>query len=243
MRLKGRVSLVTGGEQGLGKAIAYALAEQGSDVAIFDIEERGVCQQLKKLGARVSFSRVDVSSFQEVSDGVSYVIEHFGKLNVLVNNAGITRDNLLLRMSEADWDQVLSVNLKGAFNTTKAVVRDMIRNGFGRIINISSVVGIAGNTGQANYAASKAGLIGFTKSLAKELARKGITVNAIAPGFIETGMTDVLSKEVKTKLLERIPVGRMGTPDDVAGLVLFLASDEAQYITGQVVRVDGGIVI
>nr|KXH70652.1 MAG: beta-ketoacyl-ACP reductase [Candidatus Thorarchaeota archaeon SMTZ1-83] len=243
MRLKGRVSLVTGGEQGLGKAIAYTLAEQGSDVAIFDIEERGGCQELKKLGREVLFSKVDVSDSEQVFDGVSCVIQHFGRLDVLVNNAGVTKDNLLVRMSEADWDQVLSVNLKGAFNTTKAVVRDMIRHNFGRIINISSVVGIAGNAGQANYAASKAGLIGFTKSLAKELARKGITVNAIAPGFIETRMTDVLGKEVKTKLLEQIPVGRMGSPEDVAALVLFLASDEAEYITGQVIRVDGGMAI
>jgi 3-oxoacyl-[acyl-carrier protein] reductase len=160
-----------------------------------------------------------------------------------VNNAGTTRDNLLLRMSEADWDQVIAINLKGAFNTAKAAVREMIKNNYGRIINISSVVGLDGNAGQANYAASKAGLIGFTKSLAKELARRDVTVNAIAPGFIETRMTDGLRENVKAKLLERIPLGKLGTPEDVAALALFLAADGAKYITGQVIRVDGGLVV
>lgn len=243
MRLKGKVSLITGGEQGIGKAIAFKFAEEGSDIAIFDLVELGNWQELEKLGRKVLFSKVDVSDFQAVSKEVSNVINHFGKLDVVVNNAGTTKDNLLLRMSEADWDQVLAVNLKGAFNTAKAVVREMIRSDYGRIINISSVVGLDGNPGQVNYAASKAGLIGFTKSLAKELAKKGITVNAIAPGFIETRMTNSLKENVRTKLLERIPIGKMGAPEDVVGLALFLASDESRYITGQVIRVDGGLVI
>jgi 3-oxoacyl-[acyl-carrier protein] reductase len=207
------------------------------------VEEHGTCREVEKLGRRALFARVDVSDAKVVSDEVSNVIAHFGKLDVLVNNAGVTRDNLLLRMSEADWDQVLSVNLKGAFNTAKAVVREMIKNNYGRIINISSVVGLDGNAGQANYAASKAGLIGLTKSLAKELARKNVTVNAIAPGFIETRMTDGLKEEIKAKLLERIPLGKLGSPEDVAALALFLAADGAQYITGQVMRVDGGLVV
>ncbi len=243
MRLENRVSLVTGGEQGIGRAIALKLAEEGSDIAVFDMEELGTWREIEKLGRNVLFSTVDVSDFQEVSGEVSNVIRHFGRLDVLVNNAGTTKDNLILRMTETDWDRVLSVNLKGTFNTTKAVVREMIRNGHGRIINISSVVGINGNAGQVNYAASKAGLIGFTKSLAKELARKGITVNVIAPGFIETRMTDALKENVKAKLLEHIPIGRIGSPEDVAALALFLASDESRYITGQVMRVDGGLVI
>ncbi len=243
MRLKDRVTLVTGGEQGIGKAIALKFAEEGSDIAIFDMEELGTWKEVERLGRKVLFSKVDVSDFQAVSEGVSNVVEHFGKLDVLVNNAGTTKDNLLLRMSEADWDLVLSVNLKGVFNTTKAAIRGMIRNNYGRIINISSVVGIDGNAGQANYSASKAGLIGFTKSLAKELARKGITANVIAPGFIETRMTGGLKENVRAKLLEQIPIGEIGTPKDIAGLAVFLASGESRYITGQVIRVDGGLVI
>jgi 3-oxoacyl-[acyl-carrier protein] reductase len=243
MKLGGRVSLVTGGEQGIGRAISLQFAAEGSDIAIFDVEERGTWREVEKLGRKALFSRVDVSDAKVVSDEVSNVIEHFGKLDVLVNNAGTTRDNLLLRMSEADWDQVLAVNLKGAFNTAKAAVREMIKNNYGRIINISSVVGLDGNAGQVNYAASKEGLIGFTKSLAKELARKDVTVNAIAPGFIETRMTDGLKESVKAKLLERIPLRKLGTPEDVAALALFLAADGGKYITGQVIRVDGGLVV
>lgn len=243
MRLKDKVSLVTGGERGIGKAIANRFAKEGSDIAIFDMEEVGSWQEMERFGRRVLFSRVDVADFRAVSEAVSNVIEHLGKLDILVNNAGTTKDNLLLRMSEADWDRVLAVNLKGAFNVTKAVMKEMLRNNYGRIVNISSVIGICGNAGQANYAASKAGLIGFTKSLAKELAKKGITVNAIAPGFIETRMTDVLKENVRAKLIEQIPMGRIGSPEDVADLALFLASDEAKYVTGQVIRVDGGLVI
>ena len=243
MRLGGRVSLVTGGEQGIGRAISLQFAAEGSDIAIFDVEDRGTWRKVEETGRRAIFSSVDVSDGAAVSCEVSRVIGHFGRLDILVNNAGITKDTLLLRMSEADWDQVLSVNLKGAFNTTKAVVREMIKSNYGRIINISSVVGLNGNAGQANYAASKAGLIGLTKSLAKELAKKGVTVNAIAPGFIETRMTEDLKEEIKVRLLQRIPLGRMGTPEDIAALALFLASDEAKYITGQVIRVDGGLVV
>lgn len=243
MRLGGRVSLVTGGEQGIGRAISLQFAAEGADIAIFDVEDRGTWRKVEEAGRRAIFSSVDVSDGAAVSHEVSRVIEHFGRLDILVNNAGITKDTLLLRMSEADWDQVLSVNLKGAFNTTKAVVREMIKSNYGRIINISSVVGLNGNVGQANYAASKAGLIGLTKSLAKELAKKGVTVNAIAPGFIETRMTEDLKEEIKVRLLQRIPLGRMGTPEDIAALALFLASDEAKYITGQVIRVDGGLVV
>jgi 3-oxoacyl-[acyl-carrier protein] reductase len=243
MRLRGRVSLITGGQQGIGRAIALKFAEEGSDVAILDVEDLGVPGELEALGRKAFFCRTDVSDAVSVAEKVSEAIAHFGKVDIVVNNAGITKDGLLLRMSEADWDDVLSVNLKGAFNTVKAVLRDMLKNGYGRIINISSVVGMDGNAGQANYAASKAGLIGFTKSLAKEVAKKGVTVNAVAPGFIKTRMTDVLKEDVVQRLLERIPVGSMGTPEDVASVALFLASDESRYVTGQVIRVDGGLAI
>ena len=243
MRLKGRVSLVTGGERGIGQSIARRFAEEGSDVAIFDMEETGSWRELERLGSRILFSRVDVSDFHAVCEAVSNVIGRFGQLDILVNNAGVTRDTLLLRMKEEDWDRVLAVNLKGAFNMAKAVVREMVRKEYGRVINISSVVGIAGNAGQCNYAASKAGLIGFTKSLAKELAQKGITVNAIAPGFIETRMTQGLKESIRAKFLEHIPMRKLGSPDDVANAALFLASAEARYVTGQVIRVDGGLAI
>lgn len=235
-----KISIVTGGARGIGKTIADSLKERGNRVFIWDVSEDG-----KKTADELSveFMRVDVSNYEDVSRNVKAILEDVGKIDVLINNAGITRDNLLLRMSEEEFDSVIRVNLKGTFNTTRAVLPSMIKNRWGRIVNISSVIGIIGNKGQANYAASKAGIIGFTKSVAKEAATRGITVNAIAPGFIETEMTERLPDDVKTAYLKSIPMGRLGNTDDVANLVLFLVSDSASYITGQVVHIDGGMVM
>ncbi len=247
MDFKGKVAVITGSARGIGFAIGKKLAGKGADIVINDIaEESSVTdsiQVVKALGSEVIYLRADVSKTGEAKRLTEETIERFGRIDILVNNAGVTRDNLLIRMKEKDWDDVIAINLKGTFNCIQATARQMMKQHSGSIINISSVVGIYGNPGQANYAASKAGVIGLTKTLAKELASRGIRVNAIAPGFIETEMTKKLSEEAKNIVIKRIPLGRFGSPDDVASLVCFLASEEAEYITGQVIGLDGGLVI
>ncbi|MDP2924312.1 MAG: 3-oxoacyl-[acyl-carrier-protein] reductase [Candidatus Omnitrophota bacterium] len=244
MRFQGKVALVTGGAQGIGKEIVLQFSKEGAKLVIFDVNEESLSQAAKDLSAycEVLALKVDVTSLEEVEKNINKIIDNFGRVDILVNNAGITRDNLLLRLSESDWDKVLSVNLKGAFNCIKAISRPMVKQRYGKIINISSVIGIMGNAGQVNYAASKAGLIGVTKSLAKELGSRNITVNAVAPGYIRTAMTDKLDEKIKEKMFQLIPLGRFGEPSDVAKAVLFLASSDADYITSQVLVVDGGLV-
>lgn len=242
--LAGRHALVTGSARGIGRAIALALARAGADVAINARGEEGarrVAEEVQSLGRRSLAYGADVSDFASADRMIADVLAQWQSLDVLVNNAGVTRDNLLLRMKEEDWDEVLRVNLKSAFNCTKVAARAMMRQKKGTIINISSVVGIMGNAGQANYAASKAGLIGFTRAMARELASRNVTVNAIAPGYVVTDMTAGLGADVKEKLLQNIPLGRLGEPSDIADAALFLASDAARYITGQVLVVDGGM--
>ena len=246
--LEGQVALVTGASRGIGKAIAFRLAEDGAQVALLDLNQAGLEKTLAEIRERFPGRRFlqvvcDVSAFGSASEAVDRVISEMGKIDILVNNAGITRDNLLLRMTEADWDAVLSVNLKGIFNITKAAARPMLKSRSGRIVNIASVVGLMGNAGQANYAASKGGVISFTFSLSRELGSRGITVNAVAPGFIETDMTAALSGEARASLEKRIPLGRLGKPEDVAEVVAFLSSPASGYITGEVIRVDGGMAI
>lgn len=245
MNLSGKVALVTGSGRGIGQAIALRLAEAGANIVVNDVGEaapvEAVCAEIRAMGREALPIMADVSSAGEVEMMVEQAVSAFGRIDILVNNAGIARDKLLLRMSEEDWDKVLAVDLKSVFLCTKAVLRHMLKQGWGRVINISSVVGIIGNSGQANYAAAKAGIIGFTRSVAKEVASRGITVNAIAPGFIETQMTRGLKEEWREELKRRIPVGSFGSPRDVANAVAFLASDEAAYITGQVLGVDGGM--
>lgn len=244
MRLANKVAVVTGGSRGIGYTIARKFASEGASVVVAgrNYESvRAAAGELEKLGAASMAVQCDVALRDEAEQLVSLTIERFGRIDILVNNAGITRDRLILRMSESDWDSVMAVNLKGVFNCTKAVAKAMLRQRYGRIINITSVVGLLGNIGQANYAASKAGVIGFTKAVARELASRGVTVNSIAPGFIETKMTEDLPESAKEAFMSRIPLGRAGTPEDVANAALFLASDEAAYITGQVICVDGGM--
>ncbi|MCK8816928.1 3-oxoacyl-[acyl-carrier-protein] reductase [Natroniella sulfidigena] len=247
MSLKGKVALVTGSSRGIGKVIALKLAEEGAKLVInYPVADEAesaqqVVEEIEDLGAEAIALQADVTAMEEVKGMVKEVKQEFDTIDILVNNAGITRDTLLLRMKEEDWDAVLDVNLKGAFNVTKAISRIMMKQRSGRIINISSVVGLMGNAGQSNYAASKAGLIGFTKSVAKELAPRGVTANAIAPGFIETAMTDQLSDKVVEQMLSVIPANSFGQPEDVADTALFLASEGAKYITGEVIRVDGGM--
>jgi len=244
MKFKDKVVVITGGAQGIGKEIALEFSRQGAKIAIFDINPEALLEtenELKKTGVASSFV-VNVVSLEDVEKNINKVIDKFSRVDILVNNAGITRDNLALRLSESDWDSVLAVNLKGSFNCVKATIKSMVKQRYGRIVNISSVIGIMGNPGQVNYAASKAGLIGLTKTLAKELGSRNITVNAVAPGYIQTKMTDVLDPKVKEQMLSRIPLKKMGTPQDVAKAVSFLASTDADYITGQVLVVDGGLV-
>jgi len=246
MILKDRLAIVTGAARGIGKEIALALAKEGSDIAICDVNEEALIQaksEIEAFGRECLSAVVDVGKSEAVEAMVNKVLDKFGKIDILVNNAGITRDSLLMRMKEDDWDAVLTVNLKGAFIFTKAVTRPMVKQRYGRIVNIASIIGIMGNAGQANYAASKAGIIGLTKSAAKELASRGVNVNAIAPGFIKTPMTDKLTDEQRDMMLKLIPAGCLGEPKDVANLVLFLVSDSSSYITGEVIKVDGGMVM
>ncbi|KPK98639.1 MAG: hypothetical protein AMJ95_03205 [Omnitrophica WOR_2 bacterium SM23_72] len=246
MRLKDRVTLVTGGARGIGKAIALTFAQEGSHVVIGDVnyeQAKNTCLEIESLGRQTLALELDVTQYELVEEAVNKILDKFRKVDILVNNAGITRDNLLLRMSEAEWDAVLNVNLKGAFHGIKAVSRPMIKQRQGRIINIASIIGLIGNAGQANYSASKAGIIALTKTAAKELASRNINVNAIAPGFIETEMTAKLPQNLREKMKELIPLQEFGTPQDIAAVSLFLASEESSYMTGQTIVVDGGMVM
>lgn len=242
-----KCALITGATRGIGKQIAITLAKQGYNIALNYRKENEELENTKKeieeIGVQVIAVKGDVANFEECENFVKQVIERFGQIDVLVNNAGITKDMLLMRMKKEDFEQVIDTNLVGTFNVTKNVVPYMMKARYGRIINISSVVGISGNAGQTNYSASKAGIIGFTKSLAKEIASRNILVNAVAPGFIETNMTDVLKDDVKQEIAKNIPLKRMGTAQDVANVVKFLASDDSSYITGQVINVDGGMLM
>jgi 3-oxoacyl-[acyl-carrier protein] reductase len=241
LRFEKKVVMVTGGAAGIGKVTAENFARQGAKVAICDVNTEAGEATTKELGPEASFTQVDVADSASVSDWVETAMDRYGQIDVLVNNAGITRDGLIMRMKEEDWDAVINVNLKSAFNCIKAVSKIMVRQKSGRIINLASVVGVMGNPGQANYVASKAGMIGLTKTVAKELGSRGITVNAVAPGFIETDMTAVLSEKAREAMLSIIPLQRSGTPQDVAEAIMFLASDSAAYITGQVLHVTGGM--
>ncbi|MBU7005482.1 3-oxoacyl-[acyl-carrier-protein] reductase [Phosphitispora fastidiosa] len=246
MVLRGKTALVTGAGRGIGRTIALRLAESGADVAVVDLSQESVAEvaaEIRNLGQRALELSGNVTVADEVDNFVKKAVAEFGRIDILVNNAGITRDTLLLRMKEEDWDTVLNVNLKGTFLCTKAVSRIMMKQRYGRIVSISSVIGLMGNAGQANYGASKAGIIGFSKSVARELGSRGITCNAVAPGFIETQMTDALPEDMKKELINQIPLGRIGNPQDVADAVLFLVSDAASYITGQTIAVDGGMVM
>jgi 3-oxoacyl-[acyl-carrier protein] reductase len=247
MRFENQVAVVTGAGRGIGHAIALRLAKEGARIASVSRTEANAQKTADEINstradAAKAFA-VDVADQAGVQKVAAQIFEDFGRVDILVNNAGVTRDGLSMRMSMEDWDTVLNTNLKGAFNFTQAVMRPMIKQRSGRIINISSIAGLTGNAGQANYAASKAGLIGLTKTLARELASRGITVNAVAPGLIETDMTTVLSEEIRKSILQKVPLGKLGEPEDIAGAVAYLASAEAKYITGQVLTVDGGMVM
>ena len=247
INLTGQVAVVTGGSRGIGKEIAKKLASFGADVVINytskEDEALKTKNEIESMGVKCTSIKCDVSKFDEVNQMIDSVVSEFGKIDILVNNAGITKDGLLMRMKEEDFDSVINVNLKGVFNCLKAITPVMVKQKEGKIINLSSVVGLVGNAGQVNYAASKAGVIGMTKSLAKEIGSRGITVNAVAPGFIETDMTDVLGDRFKEEAKKSIPLKRLGKAEDVAEVVAFLASDSANYITGQVIHVDGGMVM
>ncbi len=244
MRLEGKNALITGGAQGIGKSIALAMAREGANVGIADVNiesAENTAAEISSLGVKGIALKLDVSKQDSVTDAFGAFTKEAGSLDILVNNAGITKDTLLLRMKEADWDAVLNINLKGSFLCSKEAVKIMARQRSGKIISISSVVAAMGNPGQANYSASKAGLIGLTKTIAREYANRGIRANAVAPGFIQTAMTDALSEGVKDQMKSNIPLGQFGTPEDVADTVIFLASKESDYITGQVIHVNGGM--
>lgn len=245
--LNGKVALITGGSRGIGKAIAIKLASYKANIVINYTSNKEhalkVKEEIESYGVKSIVIKCDVSKSDEVNNMIEEVVKEFGQIDILVNNAGITRDGLLMRMKEEDFDSVIDINLKGVFNCTKSATKYMMKKRYGKIINISSVVGLIGNAGQANYCASKAGVIGLTKSSARELASRNINVNAIAPGFIDTDMTSVLNENLKETMLKNIPQNRSGSPEDVANLVLFLASDMSSYITGQIINVDGGMVM
>ncbi len=246
MRLKDKVALITGGARGIGRAIALTFAREGADIVVADVnlEVAGkTTLEIEAIGRKSLALDMDVTDYAKVEEGVNKILDKFGKVDILVNNAGITKDNLLLRMSQAEWDAVINVNLKGTFNCIKAVSRPMVKQRSGRIISIASIIGLMGNWGQANYAASKAGVIALTKTVAKELASRNINANAVAPGFIQTDMTAKLPDDVKAKMMEAIPMAKLGNPEDVANVCLFLASQESSYITGQTITVDGGMVM
>jgi 3-oxoacyl-[acyl-carrier protein] reductase len=243
--MEGKIAVVTGASRGIGRAVALALADAGAHIVVNYAGNaqaaKDTAKAIEQKGKQAFIYQADVADSEQVAKMMEEVLKVFGKIDILVNNAGITRDNLLMRMKEDEWDQVIATNLKGVYNCIKAVTRPMMKQRFGRIINISSVVGSIGNPGQANYVAAKAGVIGLTKATAKELASRGITVNAVAPGFIETDMTAKLNEEVQSGLLNQIPLQRLGQPDDVAHMVCFLASEKAAYVTGQTIHVDGGM--
>ncbi len=242
--LKGKKALVTGSTRGIGKAIAHKLAKAGADVVVTGTTEekaKEVAESLKSYGVNAIGVKMDIRDDKSIEDAFERINKEFGEIDILVNNAGITRDTLFIRMSDKDWEDVINVNLNGTFRVTKRVVRSMIKKRWGRIINMSSVIGFAGNQGQTNYSASKSALLGFTKSLAKELGPRNITVNAVAPGFIETDMTAVLPEEVRERYKSNIALGRFGSPEEVADVVLFLSSDMASYITGEIIHVNGGM--
>jgi len=246
MLLKDQIALITGSARGIGREIALSLAREGATVIICDVNAELALQTQKEFesqGFQADSFSCDVTKAAEVEELANKILDKFKRIDILVNNAGITKDNLMLRLSEADWDAVLNVNLKGTFNCTKAVSKAMLKQRSGNIINIASIIGIIGNAGQANYAASKAGIIALTKSVAREFASRGIRCNAVAPGFIQTDMTAKLSEEVREKMLAQIPLGKLGLPQDVAGACLFLASSESSYVTGQTIVVDGGMVM
>lgn len=245
MRLKDRVAIITGGARGIGKKISQTFLKEGASVYIFDVNEEEGARTVGELqpayDGKVIFFKVDITDEKNVEQSIEKIIEAEGRIDILVNNAGITRDNLILRMSLEDWKKVIDINLTGAFICSKHTVKYMVKNRSGKIINISSIVGVHGNAGQSNYSSSKAGIIGLTKTLARELAGRNILVNAIAPGYIDTEMTKKLSDKIKEKLMEQIPTGRLGSVDDVAKTALFLASDDSNYITGTVINLDGGM--
>lgn len=244
MRLEGKNALITGAAQGIGKSIALGMAKEGANVAISDVNienAENTAREIMSLGVKSISLKLDVSNQENVINAFSRFTEELGPIDILVNNAGITKDTLILRMKEADWDAVLGVNLKGSFLCSREAVKKMSKQRYGKIINISSVVAFMGNPGQANYSASKAGLIGLTKTIAKEYANRGIRANAIAPGFIQTAMTDILSDEVKNEMKRAIPLGEFGSPEDVTSAAVFLASNESDYISGQVIHVNGGM--
>lgn len=246
MRFEDQVVIVTGSTRGIGRAIAQKFAQEGAAVMIMGRNEasaKAVADEITQNRGKADFFACDVSNMENVQETVNKILDKYKRVDILINNAGITRDNLLVRMNESEWEDVMNINLRGVFHFTKLVSKAMLKARQGKIINIASIVGITGNAGQANYAASKAGLIGFTKSVARELASRGITANVIAPGYIETEMTDQLKSNIKEELLKSIPLGRLGTANDIAAVCLYLASKEADYITGQTIVVDGGLVI